>query len=585
MLGRAAHRARCAVGQVAGEFGGHAVEPRLAHVEPVFAPPMRLVDQPRESPGRGRELARQRVTPPGGLQHATGGVERGDGGGQRGRQGLDVGQARSGLGQPGGKRLGGGLGHGVLGGRRGQPGRPLGQLAVRLQDVGDGGADRLRGGDPRGGLAGVGDLRLGALDEGGQVREAGGGGLVLGDEPGELLLDPAQVAAEHRQPRLFREQVGQQGHFGPALAFERLQPYRRLDRDARPGGGHAKGGAAEGVEGEQVGLGARLRTLTRRRDQREDRGRAGGVVEDGLQVGALLRTLVEGAQEGAGLGVAPLVPREYGGRLVGGPRPAQLAVCGQEALVGGGGGQPCRPQQRPRPPERIGLLIGRGELSRGLLDALEREVDPLPLLLALAPEQSAPLGQPRLGLGEDLDGEQPLQQSAAVFATGAQEAREVALWQHGHLAELVGVHAEQPADQVAGLVEARGEPLPRGPGLLLHDDLGVLLGEPAAAPFGPLPGGRADDAQSPPPYGHLQRHRRPDARRRVVAAQAAGAVALGVGHLAEQREAQRVEHGRLARARRPVDEEEPGARERVERHRLGRGEGAERGEGEQVGPH
>ena len=131
----------------------------------------------------------------------------------------------------------------------------------------------------------------------------------------------------------------------------------------------------------------------------------------------------------------------------------------------------------------------------GFGDAVDGVLDLLAQVLLGPPGLLAVLRQPRLGLGEDLDGEQPFQQLAALQPVGAQEAREVALRQHRHLAELVGVHPQQPAHQVARLVGSGGQPLPAGAAPLLDDDLGLLLGAAGAAELGPLPGRGAVDAE------------------------------------------------------------------------------------------
>ena len=100
-------------------------------------------------------------------------------------------------------------------------------------------------------------------------------------------------------------------------------------------------------------------------------------------------------------------------------------------------------------------------------------------------------------------------------------------------------------------------PVPRRPRCqLLDDDLGLLLGGAGAAQLGPLPGrATAGCAASRPRIVTSSVTDGPAAGRGVVAAQAAGAVALA-GDLAVEGEAEGVEDGGLARAGRPVDQEQ-----------------------------
>nr|BFE81108.1 hypothetical protein GCM10020093_037090 [Planobispora longispora] len=169
-------------------------------------------------------------------------------------------------------------------------------------------------------------------------------------------------------------------------------------------------------------------------------------------------------------------------------------------------------------PRRGGGLQDGGEGGQqvetgGLLDAVDDGVDLPAEGLLVAEGLGAAVGEPGLGGGVDLDGEQPLQDLAAFLAVGPQEAGELSLGQHGDLAELGGVHAEQAADQLSGLVGAGGQPDPLAGGLqLLDDDLGLLLGGAGAALFGPLPGGRAGDPEEAAPDGDLQDHARAPGR-------------------------------------------------------------------------
>ncbi|PPS82986.1 hypothetical protein BZZ08_04828 [Streptomyces sp. MH60] len=106
VLGGAAHRARCAVGEVRGEFGGDAVQPLFLEVEPVGAgldgvfrrgerPPPRLfgvVGEPVPLPG-GLQSAPRRVALYGELFRAAGGLLRGvDAALESGAGGLPVGE-------------------------------------------------------------------------------------------------------------------------------------------------------------------------------------------------------------------------------------------------------------------------------------------------------------------------------------------------------------------------------------------------------------------------------------------------------------------------------------------------------------
>ena len=69
-----------------------------------------------------------------------------------------------------------------------------------------------------------------------------------------------------------------------------------------------------------------------------------------------------------------------------------------------------------------------------------------------------------------------------------------------------------------------------------------------AALLGALPGGGADDPEPAPGQRDVERHARREPRRRLVGAQPAGVVAVA-GHRAVEREADGVEHARLARRR------------------------------------
>ncbi len=179
VVGGAADGARPAVGEVAGQLGGHAVDAGLAEVEPSLPEPLGAV-HPCLVRRLGRlQLARQGVSPVNRVEHGLGRVEGRGGCGDVRRFGTYVGQSGGCVGDPCGQlRLRGG----DLGRTLRQPvelGREPRQLAVDADQVGGGLAYGLGRRDPGGVQASLAQLLLGLLDERGQCGQPLPHGLVL----------------------------------------------------------------------------------------------------------------------------------------------------------------------------------------------------------------------------------------------------------------------------------------------------------------------------------------------------------------------------------------------------------------------
>src|SRR4029079_12462365 len=90
-----------------------------------------------------------------------------------------------------------------------------------------------------------------------------------------------------------------------------------------------------------------------------------------------------------------------------------------------------------------------------LLDAGDEPVQTLLVLAAASRLLGTVVPEPALHGLEPLGAEQRLQDALAILAACPEERLEVALGQHHDLAELLAVETEQPADEVAHLVDAR----------------------------------------------------------------------------------------------------------------------------------
>ncbi len=93
--------------------------------------------------------------------------------------------------------------------------------------------------------------------------------------------------------------------------------------------------------------------------------------------------------------------------------------------------------------------------ATGLDEAVQHGGDVVVAGPALPPQGQPPLREPPLDVLEALGAEQPLQDGLALRRAGAQEGLEPVLREHRHLGELHAGHAEEPGDQLAGLVEPR----------------------------------------------------------------------------------------------------------------------------------
>ena len=97
-----------------------------------------------------------------------------------------------------------------------------------------------------------------------------------------------------------------------------------------------------------------------------------------------------------------------------------------------------------------------------------------------------------------------LSSSASVVGIGPQELGELPLRQHHHLAELRQVKAEQPPQEMSGLVEPVGQRGPRFALPLLEVDARLLDDGAGATPLRPLPLRRAGQPQPPAAHGRLE---------------------------------------------------------------------------------
>ena len=208
---------------------------------------------------------------------------------------------------------------------------------------------------------------------------------------------------------------------------------------------------------------------------------------------------------------------------------------------------------------------------------------------SVASSVPAALAQPALGAVEAAGLEDLLEQGVALLRTGAEEGLEPSLREHRDLAELGERHADQAGDEVTGLVEPGAERVPQvvavvGRAPLRDDDAGLLGGGAGAALLGPGPRGRPVDAEPAPGQRRLEHHAWGDVVGRVVGAQPLRCGTV-TGHVAVEREADRVEDAGLARARGPAEEEETRVGEGVEVDRDRVGERAEADHLEVVQPH
>ena len=195
------------------------------------------------------------------------------------------------------------------------------------------------------------------------------------------------------------------------------------------------------------------------------------------------------------------------------------------------------------------------------------------------------LAQPELDLLEPAGAEELLQQPLAVLGPGAQEGLEPALGEHRDLGELGEVHPDQAADQVTGLVEAAGERHPLAVASArstVTEACWTVVPEPRFLGRSQL-GERTIRNRRPARVASSRTH---GAHRGVglVGAQPLGGSSVA-GHVAVEREADRVEHAGLARAGGAGEQEEPGLGELVEVDGDGVGERPERGDLEAVQPH
>ena len=182
--------------------------------------------------------------------------------------------------------------------------------------------------------------------------------------------------------------------------------------------------------------------------------------------------------------------------------------------------------------------------------------------LEVGPGRAPRLRQPGLDVAEGGDVEEPLEHLAAVVGGGAQERGEVALGQQHHLGELGHAHAEGVLDDVGDLVVPRAQGNPAAGAALLEGDGGLHRHHAGTALLRAPELGGAGDAEPSGAGGEVERDARHGIRGGVVAAQAA--LVARAGDVGVQGEADGVEQARLARPRRPVDEEQPLRREGVD---------------------
>lgn len=445
-----------------------------------------------------------------------------------------------------------------------------------------------------------------------------GGGLVGGVDA--LLVAPA-VALPGGEPA---GRVEEQLLVGPGLAVE----LGALGGDL----GAAGLGPAGGVERAQ--LLAHL-PLQRAELVRPGLGQIGGQQRTGALAGrgrrvvlALgLRAQREGGGDEVGL-AGPVEPVPYGGaagpgggKLVGaaaGVRVPALQL-GEAALVverdtggglpalGGGGGALrdgealAGPGARDSGPLQDGLgepglpgaVVGQRPVARvrAVPGGLRHPLGERDQSLVTGPDLlfggAAQLGKTLFDGGEAAGVEEPPEQLAARLGVGPQELGEVALRQQDDLAELLAAHTDELPDLLPHLLVGAAERLPDGvPRVVLaQPGLRLLGGEAGAALLRPVLLGPPGDLQPPFPDGQVEQDLGDGVGRGVVAAQGCAGALAGAGHRPVERVADGVQDGGLARAGRPVEQEEPGGRERVEVDFLGAAEGAEGGDAQPVQPH
>ncbi len=253
-----------------------------------------------------------------------------------------------------------------------------------------------------------------------------------------------------------------------------------------------------------------------------------------------------------------------------------------------GGGQVVQPSGAVAVGRRGLHLLGRhlAQRRRALVDPREQLLTDHLGLAHRPGGLRAPLGEPGLDGGEAVGAEQPLEDDAPLLRPGAQEGGEVALGEQHDGGELLGVHAEQPGQQVAGLVEPRRERLPAPVDQLADPDRRLLGGGARPAGLRPRPGGGPVHLDPATADGELALDGGRDARRRVVAAQR-GVPQRGprAGHDAVEGEADGVEQAGLACAGGTVQEEEAVLGQGVEVDVDAVGERPERLDRHPVQPH
>src|SRR6185369_6552095 len=181
------------------------------------------------------------------------------------------------------------------------------------------------------------------------------------------------------------------------------------------------------------------------------------------------------------------------------------------------------------------------------------------------------------------DAEQLLEQGLTRVVVGVQEVREPALGEHHHLEELLRLHPQQQADLMTDVLVALRERLPARIGPAFQQRGRVNPAGAAAAPFRPVPGGGAGDAETPARHGELQADPWAGVRRGVVRAQ--------VAHTAQprddavEREPERVQQRGLAAAGLPAQQHQAAGAEPIQVELDLAGERAERGELQPVRAH
>ena len=337
-----------------------------------------------------------------------------------------------------------------------QPGGGLGRLQRRLRR-GHGG---LQGGEPHGGGLRLGDDTL-LLGEAGRVRLGRGGGGVAGS--GELgagrLQPPDRPGGGGGTVDVGQQCPGRRGRVAQLPGDRRgalaSAGDRRPCRESRPVGLRrllgGERGAARRLQhvAERLGAPAGVALGAERHQGRFARLElaefAGGAVAAGV-------ALVDGPGGGQfGVGRARLL-----GRAVG------LLLRGDQAPRGRGphGGDPRRHVAARASADELGRERLRDVDVGDLGHPRQQRAQPRLALGHPLAGRGPLLRQPLLGLREASDVEQRAQQFGAVLGLGAQEAREVALGQQHHLAELVDVEAQAGAQVLGALVDPGADRLP-----------------------------------------------------------------------------------------------------------------------------